>query len=119
MLDMSTRAELEFRSRACMAQLKLRVVAFSMAVTLPPWIVLYILQRMGVKLPTGIVARAFGLLALVAYGFGVFRIFKRTQRDCDLVCPRCKVLLGVELGGISKAGECRRCGEKIVESISE
>jgi hypothetical protein len=112
---MFSREELDFRSRACLAQLKLRVVVFSMALGLPPWIALYALEKMGVHLAYTIFARAVGLLILGVYVIGLFRIFNRTQRDCDLVCPKCKGLLGPQLGRVSKTGECRKCGEKLID----
>jgi hypothetical protein len=110
---MFTRAELEYRSRACLAQLKLRVVVFSMAIALPPWIAIYILEKMRIHIVQTHAARAGGLLILAIYVIGVMRIFKRTQRDCDLVCPKCKGLLGPQLSRVSDEGDCKKCGEKL------
>ena len=114
-MNMITRAELNFRSKACLAQLKLRVIVFSIALAVPPWIAIYTLQKMGMNLGSTIFARMCGLLALAIYLIGIFRILRRTQRDCDLVCPKCKSLLGPQLGGLRKSGECKKCGEKIAE----
>ena len=50
MVDMITRAEMEFRKKACLAQLKLRVVAFSIVLGVPPWIGFYALQKLGFNL---------------------------------------------------------------------
>jgi hypothetical protein len=111
---MITRAEIEFRSKACLAQMKLRVVALSIALGVPPWIGFYVLQKMGFNWGYTNFARALGLVLLGVYIIGVYRIVRRTQRDCDLVCPKCNGLLGPQLGGIGKSGECRKCGEKIV-----
>ena len=114
MVDMITRAEMEFRKKACLAQLKLRVVAFSIVLGVPPWIGFYALQKMGFNLGNTHFVRAVGVVLLGVYIVGVYRIVRRTQRDCELVCPKCGGLLGAEGGGVSATGECRKCGERIV-----
>jgi hypothetical protein len=112
---MFTRAEIEFRTKACLAQLKLRVVVYSIALGVPPWIGFYALQKMGLNWGNTNFVRAVGVLFLGIYLVGVFRIIRRTQRDCDLICPKCKGLLGPQGGGLNATGECRKCGEKIVD----
>jgi hypothetical protein len=111
---MATRAELEFRSRACLAQLKLRIVAFSIVLAVPPWIAVYTMQKMGLNWLSTYLARAVGLLGLAIYMIGIVRIYRRTQRDCDLVCPNCNRLLGPQGGGVNATGDCRKCGQKVV-----
>jgi hypothetical protein len=108
---MLSRAELEFKSRACLAQLKLRIVAFSIAVAVPVWVGFWILQKL--KFNLGFGAHFIGALLLVVYGIGVVRIYRRTIRDHQLNCGKCGASLGVELGNVTPAGACARCGEQI------
>jgi hypothetical protein len=113
---MFTWPDLKFRSKACIAQLKLRVVVFSMIVAVPAWIALTVMQRLGFGGPTQNSIRAVGLALLILYLLGVGVVLRRTQRDNGLVCPKCGALLGPELHHVSEKGECCRCGELIVKS---
>ena len=112
---MFTWPDLKFRSKACVAQLKLRVIVYSMMVVVPAWIVLTVLQRLGVGGPAQNSIRAVGLALLIFYLLGVGILVRRTQRDNGLVCPKCGGLLGPELAHVSEKGECGRCGELIVK----
>jgi hypothetical protein len=111
---MISRSEIEFRSQRCLAQLKLRVVAFSIALVVPPWVGLYALQKLGVNWSSSYFVRGGGLFLLAVYILVIIRIVRGTQRDCELVCPKCTGLLGPQGGRVNTAGECRKCGEKIV-----
>lgn len=112
---MFTWVELKFKSKTCVAQLKLRVVVFSLIVAVPAWLLLTALQRLGLGTIADNSTRAVGLVLLIAYSVGVVFIFRRTQRDHGLVCPKCGALLGPELRQVSDKGECCRCGEQIVK----
>ena len=111
---MFTWPDLKFRSKACVAQLKLRVVVYSMIVAVPAWIALTVLQRFGFGGSDHSV-RAVGLVLLIFYLVGVGVLLRRTQRDNGLICPKCGGLLGPELQQVSEKGECCRCGEVIVK----
>ncbi|HUS34734.1 MAG TPA: hypothetical protein VM680_05215 [Verrucomicrobiae bacterium] len=112
---MFTWPDLKFRSRACVAQLKLRVIVHSMIVLVPAWIALTVLQRLGFGGVADHSIRAVGLTLLILYLVGVVIIVRRTQRDNGLVCPKCDGLLGPELRQVSDKGECCRCGELIAK----
>ena len=112
---MFTWPDLRFRSKACVAQLKLRVIVYSMLVAVPAWIALTVMHRLGLGGPADNSIRAVGMLLLVLYLVGVGVILRRTQRDNGLICPRCSGLLGPELRQVSEKGECCRCGEVIVK----
>lgn len=112
---MFTWPDLKFRSKACVAQLKLRVVVYSMIVAVPAWIALTVLQRLGFGGVADHSVRAVGLILLVLYLIGVVIIVRRTQRDHGLVCPKCDALLGPELRQVSDKGECCRCGQIIAK----
>lgn len=111
---MFTRPELEFKSRACLAQLKLRVVVFSMAVALPLWLGLALLQRLGFAANFGHTERAIAVALLLIYAVGVAAIIRRTQHDHGLICPKCQRLLGPELNHVTKNGACARCDEQLI-----
>ena len=112
---MFTWTELKFKSKTCVAQLKLRVVVYSMIVAVPAWLGLTVMQRLGLGNVADNSTRAVGLVLLVVYIIGVVVIFRRTQRDHGLVCPKCSALLGPELRQVGDKGECGRCGETIVK----
>ena len=112
---MFTWAELKFKSKACVAHLKLRVIVFSMIVAVPAWLALTILQRLGIGGPADNSIRAAGMILLILYLAGIVLIVRRTQRDHSLVCPKCNGLLGPELRQINDHGECCRCGETIAK----
>jgi hypothetical protein len=112
---MFTWAELKFKSRTCVAQLKLRVVVYSMIVALPAWMGLTVLQRLGLGNLADTSTRSVGFVLLAVYVVGVIAIIRRTQRDHGLVCPKCGALLGPELRQVSDTGECAACGEIIVK----
>jgi hypothetical protein len=112
---MFTWAELKFKSKICVAQLKLRVVVYSMIVAVPAWILLTVLQRLGLGTIADNSIRAVGFVLLIVYIVGVVIIIRRTQRDHGLVCPKCGALLGPELRQVSQKGECCRCGDEIVK----
>ena len=112
---MFTWPDLKFRSKACVTQLKLRVIVYSMIVAVPAWIALTVLQRFGFGVHADNSIRAVGMLLLVLYLVGVGVILRRTQRDNGLVCPKCGGLLGPELRQVNEKGECCRCGEAIVK----
>lgn len=112
---MYSRPELEFKNRVCMAQMKLRVVVFSMAVALPIWLLLALLQKLGFTLSPGVPQRTLAGGLLLTYIFGVFAIIRRTQQDHGLQCPKCQGLLGPDLRKVTKQGLCSRCGEPIVK----
>ena len=112
---MFTWTELKYKSKICVAQLKLRVVVFSMIVAAPAWILLSALQRLGFGAVADNSIRAVGAVLLFVYVVGVVFIIRRTQRDHGLVCPKCAALLGAELRQVSDRGECGRCGEQIVK----
>jgi hypothetical protein len=113
---MFTWPDLKFRSKACVAQLKLRVVFYSMIVAVPAWIALTVLHRLGLGGVADNSIRAVGLALLILYLVGVGAILRRTQRDNGLVCPKCDGLLGPELRHVGEKGECCRCGEVIVKA---
>ena len=98
-----------------MAQLKLRVIVYSMLVAVPAWIALTVLQRLGLGGAADNSIRAVGLALLILYLVGVSVVLRRTQRDNGLVCPKCGGLLGPELRHVNEEGECCRCGEVIVK----
>lgn len=110
---MLNKRELEFRSRACLAHIKLRVVVFSMAVGLPIWIGAWVLRKAGLVIEGGWIR--WGLL-LLAYLAGVAAIIARTQRAHGLSCPGCGKPLGVDLGKLTGEGDCKRCGKKVAQS---
>lgn len=112
---MYTWTELKYRSKTCVAQLKLRVVVYSMIVALPALMGLTVLQRIGLGNVADNSVRAMGLVLLCVYVVGVIYIMRRTQRDHGLVCPKCSALLGPELRQVSDNGECARCGEVIAK----
>jgi hypothetical protein len=112
---MFTWTELKFKSKTCVAQLKLRVIIFSMLVALPAWLALTVLQRVGLGNVAGNSIRAVGFVLLGVYIIGVVYIMRRTQRDHGLICPKCNALLGAELRQITDKGECGRCGEIIAK----
>lgn len=112
---MFTWTELRFKSKACVAQLKLRVVVFSMIVAVPAWIGLTVLQRLGLGTIADNSIRAVGIVLLVVYLIGVVWVIRRTQRDHGLVCPKCSQLLGAELRHVSEKGKCCHCDEIIVK----
>jgi hypothetical protein len=112
---MFTWTELKHKSRTCVAQLKLRVVVFSMLVALPAWLALTALQRVGLGNLADNSIRAAGFVLLGVYIIGVIYIMRRTQRDHSLVCPKCSALLGPELRQVTDKGECARCGELIAK----
>lgn len=112
---MFTWPDLKYRSKACVAQLKLRVIVYSMIVAVPAWIALTVLQRLGFGGVADHSVRAVGLILLVLYLVGVVIIVRRTQRDHGLVCPKCDGLLGPELRQVTDKGECCRCGEVIAK----
>jgi hypothetical protein len=112
---MFTWAELKFKSKTCVAQLKLRVIVYSMIVAVPAWMGLTVLQRLGLGSVADNSTRAVGLVLLAVYVIGVILIIRRTQRDHGLVCPKCGALLGPELRQVSDKGDCVRCGETIVK----
>jgi len=111
---MFTRAELEFKSRACVAQTKLRVVAFSIALVVPAWIGFWALQQLHLNVNLGIPIRSGAALLLFIYVVGVFRIIRRTERDHGLICPNCRGGLGLELKNVTREGACKHCGAKII-----
>lgn len=112
---MFTWPDLKFRSKACVAQLKLRVIVYSMIVAVPAWITLTVLQRLGFGGVADHSIRAAGLILLILYLIGVVIIVRRTQRDHGLVCPKCGGLLGPELRQVTGKGECCRCGQVIAK----
>jgi len=112
---MFTWAELRFKSKTCVAQLKLRVVVYSMIVAVPAWILLTVLQRLGLSAIADNSIRSVGIVLLIVYLIGVIAIIRRTQRDHDLICPDCGALLGPELRQVTDKGQCCRCGEQIVK----
>jgi hypothetical protein len=112
---MFTWPDLKYRSRACVAQLKLRVIVYSMIVAVPAWLALTVMQRLGFGGVADHSVRAVGLILLVLYLVGVVIIVRRTQRDHGLVCPKCEALLGPELRQVTDKGECCRCGEVIAK----
>lgn len=112
---MFTWPDLKFRSKACVAQLKLRVIVYSMIVAVPAWIALTVLHRLGFGGVADHSVRAVGLILLILYLVGVVIIVRRTQRDHGLVCPKCDGLLGPELRQVTDKGECCRCGEVIAK----
>jgi hypothetical protein len=112
---MFTWPDLKFRSKACVTQLKLRVVVYSLLVLVPAWIAFTVIQRFGFGGPADHSIRAAGLILLIFYLIGVALIVRRTQRDNGLVCPKCDGLLGPELRQVSAKGECCRCGEIIAK----
>jgi DNA-directed RNA polymerase subunit RPC12/RpoP len=112
---MFTWSELKFKSKACVAQLKLRVVVYSMIVALPACMGLTVLQRLGLGSVADNSIRAVGVVLLIVYVIGVVWIFRRTQRDHGLVCPKCSALLGPELRQVNDKGDCTHCGETIVK----
>jgi hypothetical protein len=112
---MFTRAELKFRSKACVAQLKLRIVVLSMIVALPAWMGLTVLQQLGLGYVVGNSARAVGAILLLVYIWAVIVVVRRTQRDHGLVCPKCDALLGSELRQVTENGECAACREVIIK----
>jgi hypothetical protein len=112
---MFTWTELKFKSKTCVAQLKLRVVLYSMIVALPAWLGLTAMQRLGLGSVVDHAIRAVGLVLLGVYLIGIVPIIRRTQRDHGLVCPKCGALLGPELRQVSDKGECAGCGETIVK----
>jgi hypothetical protein len=112
---MFTWAEIKFKSKACVAQLKLRVVVFSMIVALPAWLGLTAMQQLGLGTIADNSIRAVGVVLLIVYAIGIIWIMRRTQRDHGLACPKCHELLGPELRHLSEQGECCRCGEVIVK----
>ena len=112
---MFTWPDLKYRSKACVAQLKLRIVVFSIVVAVPAWIGLTVLQRLGLGSIADNSIRALGLILLVLYLVGAVLILRRTQRDNGLICPKCDGLLGPELRQVSDDGECCHCGERIAK----
>jgi len=112
---MFTWTELKFKSKTCVAQLKLRVIMFSMLVALPAWLALTVLQRLGLGNVADNSIRAVGFVLLGVYIIGIVYIIRRTQRDHGLVCPKCKGLLGPEIRQVTDKGECVRCGEVIAK----
>lgn len=112
---MYTWTELKYRSKTCVAQLKLRVVVYSMIVALPALMGLTVLQRIGLGNVADNSVRAMGLVLLGVYVLGVIYIMRRTQRDHGLVCPKCSALLGPELRQVTDKGECGQCGEVIAK----
>jgi hypothetical protein len=112
---MFTWTELKYKSKICVAQLKLRIVVYSMIVAVPAWILLSVLQRLGLGTIADNSIRAVGAVLLLVYIVGVVVIVRRTQRDHGLVCPKCAALLGAELRQVSRKGECGHCGEQIVK----
>jgi hypothetical protein len=112
---MFTRAELEYKSRACTAQLKLRVIFFSMLIALPLWLIITLLKKLGYDLNPGLPERAIGSILLLIYAAGVLLIYRRTQHDHEMLCPNCKRLLGPELRNVTKDGACKSCRAKIVK----
>ncbi len=112
---MFTWQELKFKSKTCVAQLKLRVVVYSMIVALPAWMGLTVFQRLGLGTVADNSTRAVGLVLLIVYLIGVIAIIRRTQRDHGLVCPKCGALLGAELRNVTDAGACSHCSETIVK----
>jgi hypothetical protein len=109
---MPSRAELEFNSRACVAQLKLRIVAFSIALVVPIWILVWALQKLQINADVPLRIGAVVFLAL--YGLGVARIFRRTLRDHQLYCPQCGKSLGAELKHVTAQGCCEHCSATII-----
>ena len=112
---MFTWSDLKFRSRACVAQLKLRVVVYSMIVAVPALMGLTALQRLGLGSVADNSIRAVGLVLLIVYIVGVIWLIRRTQRDYGLICPKCGGLLGPELRQVNDEGDCHHCGETIVK----
>jgi hypothetical protein len=112
---MFTWTELKYKSKTCLAQLKLRVVVFSMIVAVPAWILLSALQRLGLGAIADNSIRAVGFVLMFVYVVGIVVLIRKTQRDHGLVCPKCSALLGPELRQVSDKGECCRCGEQIVK----
>jgi hypothetical protein len=112
---MFTWTDLKYRSKTCVAQLKLRVVVFSMLVALPAWLALTVMQRIGLGTIADNSIRAVGFVLLGIYILGVVVIIRRTQRDHGLVCPKCNGLLGPELRQVTHKGECTHCGEVIAK----
>lgn len=112
---MFSRAELNFKSRACVAQLKLRVIVWSMMVALPAWIGLAVLQWIGLGSVAVTAARIVGGVLLIVYLIGLVIVIRRTQRDHGLVCPHCGALLGAELRHVRPNGECASCDAVIVK----
>jgi hypothetical protein len=112
---MFTWTELKFKSKTCVAQLKLRVIVYSMLVALPAWLALTVLQQLGLGTIADNSIRAVGFILLGVYIIGVVLIMQRTQRDHGLVCPKCAALLGPELRQVTDKGECAKCGDIIVK----
>jgi hypothetical protein len=112
---MFTWTELKYKSKTCVAQLKLRVVVYSAIVALPAVMGLTVLQKLGLGSIADNSIRAVGLVLLIVYIIGIIYIMRRTQRDHGLVCPKCGELLGPELRQVSDKGECGHCGDAIVK----
>lgn len=112
---MFTRAELEYKNRVCMAQMKLRVVVFSMVVALPVWLLITLLRKLGFTLNAGVPERAVGCGLLLIYAVGVFAIFRRTQLDHEMTCPHCKAMFGPDLRNVTRDGRCKSCEEQLIK----
>ena len=84
---MFTWTELKYKSKTCVAQLKLRVVVYSMLVALPALMALTVLQRLGLGTVADNSIRAVGFILLGLYIIGVVLIMRRTQRDHGLRRP--------------------------------
>jgi hypothetical protein len=112
---MFTWTELKYKSKTCVAQLKLRVIVYSMLVALPALMGLTVMQRLGLGNVADNSIRATGFVLLGVYIIGVVWIIRRTQRDHGLICPKCGELLGPELRQVTDKGECAKCGEVIAK----
>ena len=111
---MFSRAELEYKFRVCEAQAGLRVVAFTAVLVIPVWIGAWVAQKLGYAHAVGMAARPAGVLLLLVYAAGVWRILRRTHRDHGLACPSCGRSIGFRAKQILASGSCPFCEQKIL-----
>jgi hypothetical protein len=111
---MFTRSELEYKIKVCNAQTSLRVVAFSIVLIVPIWLIAAFTQKLGWARNMDTI-RPLGVILLLVYSLGIYRIIKRTQETHGLACPKCRRLLGLRAEHCLSTKNCPHCGEKIVQ----